>query len=60
MSYPLNAARLSDLECARDDVADLLEGHAALLPEELKARLYTFRADVEVAIENHEKARVTR
>jgi len=52
MGYPLNAARLADLVCAHDDVADLLEGHAALLPVELKTRLNTFACDLAAVIED--------
>lgn len=44
---------LPDLICTRDLVGDLLDDYAALLPNELRLKLDTFRGDVDVAIEDH-------
>lgn len=52
MSYHLETARVSDLICALDDVTDLLDNHADMLPDELRVKLDTYAADLQSALED--------
>jgi hypothetical protein len=48
---------LGDLVGTRDLVADLMDDCSALLPDDLRTKLPTFRSDLDAAIDDHGAAK---